>query len=98
MAKSVSRGPAAGPNGSASPIKFSLGAGMINRKMSIEEVVKKHPETIATFERHGLGCLGCQAALFESIEQGAEVHGIDADALIADLNKEVKRTGAGNGK
>ena len=58
--------------------------------MSIEEVVKKHPETIATFERHGLGCLGCQAALFESIEQGAEVHGIDADALIADMNKESK--------
>jgi hybrid cluster-associated redox disulfide protein len=44
-----------------------------------------------------LGCLGCQAALFESIEQGAEVHGVDADALIADLNKEVKRT-AGDGK
>ncbi|MGD0229788.1 MAG: DUF1858 domain-containing protein [Syntrophorhabdales bacterium] len=62
---------------------------MINGKMSIEEVVRKYPETIAIFERHGLGCLGCQAALFESIEQGAEVHGIDVDALIADLNKEI---------
>lgn len=71
---------------------------MINRKMSIEEVVKKHPETIATFERHGLGCVGCQAALFESIEQGAEVHGIDVEALIADLNREIKRTGAGDRK
>ena len=64
---------------------------MINKKMSIEEIVKKYPETIAIFERHGLGCLGCQAALFESIEQGAEVHGVDVDALIADLNKEIKR-------
>ncbi len=71
---------------------------MINRKMSIEEVVKKYPETIATFERHGLGCVGCQAALFESIEQGAEVHGIDVDALIADLNKEVKRANGGDRK
>jgi hybrid cluster-associated redox disulfide protein len=73
---------------------------MINRKMSIEEVVKKHPETVGTFERHGLGCIACQAALFESIEQGAEVHGIDTDALIADLNKEIKRAGSGvgNGK
>lgn len=71
---------------------------MINRKMSIEEIVKKYPETIAIFERHGLGCLGCQAALFESIEQGAEVHGVDVDALIADLNREIKRArpGAGN--
>ncbi len=73
---------------------------MINKKMSIDEVVKKHPETVATFERHGLGCLGCQAALFESIEQGAEVHGVDVEALIADLNKEIRKAGgeAGNGK
>jgi hybrid cluster-associated redox disulfide protein len=62
---------------------------MINRKMSIEDVVRKHPETRLTFERHGLGCVGCQAALFESIEQGAEVHGIDVDTLIEDLNKEI---------
>jgi hybrid cluster-associated redox disulfide protein len=68
---------------------------MINKRMSIEEVVKKHPESIVIFERHGLGCVGCQAALFESIEQGAEVHGINVDALIADLNKEVGRAGAG---
>jgi hybrid cluster-associated redox disulfide protein len=71
---------------------------MINRRMSIEEVVKKYPATIATFERYGLGCVGCQAALFESIEQGAEVHGIDVEALITDLNREVNRTSAGDGK
>jgi hybrid cluster-associated redox disulfide protein len=64
---------------------------MINRKMSIEEVVKKFPETVATFETYGLGCLGCQAALFESIEQGAEVHGIDVEALIKDLNKQIAK-------
>ncbi len=64
---------------------------MINRKMSIEEIVRKYPQTLATFERYGLGCLGCQAALFENIEQGAEVHGIDVEALIKDLNKEIKK-------
>jgi hybrid cluster-associated redox disulfide protein len=64
---------------------------MINRKMSIEEIVRKYPETVATFERFGLGCLGCQAALFENIEQGAEVHGIDVEALVRDLNKDIKK-------
>jgi hybrid cluster-associated redox disulfide protein len=64
---------------------------MINRKMSIEEIVRKYPETVATFERYGLGCLGCQAALFENIEQGAEVHGIDVEALVKDLNREIKQ-------
>ena len=64
---------------------------MINRKMSIEEIVRKYPETRITFERFGLGCIGCQAALFESIEQGAEVHGIDVESLINDLNNDIKR-------
>jgi hybrid cluster-associated redox disulfide protein len=67
---------------------------MINKKMSIGEVVKKHPETVAIFEKHGLGCLGCQAALFESIEQGAEVHGVDVDLLISDLNREIRSDAA----
>ena len=62
---------------------------MINKNMSIDEVVKKYPETISIFEHHGLGCVGCQAALFENIEQGAEVHGISVDTLVEDLNKAV---------
>lgn len=64
---------------------------MIHKLMSIEEVVKKYPETISVFEEYGLGCAGCQAALFENIEQGAEVHGIDVEALIADLNKVARK-------
>jgi hybrid cluster-associated redox disulfide protein len=59
---------------------------MINKNMSINEVVRKHPETIPIFEKFGLGCVGCEAALFENIEQGAEVHGIDVETLIASLN------------
>ena len=36
-----------------------------------------------------MGCLGCAAAHFENIEQGALGHGIDVDALIEALNKAV---------
>jgi hybrid cluster-associated redox disulfide protein len=36
---------------------------------------------------HGMGCVGCAAAHFENIEQGASAHGIDVDSLIDDLNK-----------
>jgi hybrid cluster-associated redox disulfide protein len=59
----------------------------ITRDMTIEEVVSKYPETIKVFMQAGLGCLGCSAARFENIEQGAQVHGIDIDQLIADLNE-----------
>jgi hybrid cluster-associated redox disulfide protein len=63
------------------------GSDMIDKGMAISDVVNRHPETIAVFERHGLGCAGCQAALFENIEQGAEVHGVEVGSLVDDLNK-----------
>jgi len=64
---------------------------MIDKHMTIDEIVKKYPETRSRFESHGLGCVGCQAALFENIEQGAEVHGVDVNALIADLKRQVQK-------
>lgn len=59
----------------------------IYKEMGIGEVVAQYPETVAVFQRYGMGCLGCVAARFENIEQGAHAHGIDVDALIQDLNK-----------
>ena len=61
----------------------------ISSQMNIAEVVQKYPQTIGVFFEHGLGCIGCQAARFENIEQGARVHGIDIEKLVADLNKVV---------
>lgn len=67
-------------------------ADVITKSMSIGEVVQKHPETIPVFMQHGLHCLGCAIASFESIEQGAQAHGIDADALVKGLNDVVAGT------
>ncbi|MGI6066648.1 MAG: DUF1858 domain-containing protein [Bacillota bacterium] len=62
----------------------------INKDMGIMEVVAKWPDTAEVFMKHGMGCLGCAAARFENIEQGASAHGMDVDALIKDLNKAVE--------
>ena len=61
----------------------------ITKDMSITEVVQKYPQTAEVFMSFGMGCLGCAAARFENIEQGATVHGIDVDALIDALNKVI---------
>ena len=58
----------------------------ITKDMSILEVVQKYPDTAEVFMSAGMGCLGCAAAHFENIEQGALAHGIDVDALIQGLN------------
>ncbi len=60
---------------------------LISKDMPISETVNKYPATASVFMEFGMGCLGCAAARFENIEQGAIVHGIDVDALIEALNK-----------
>ena len=62
---------------------------MITKNMSITEVVEKYNQTVEVFMRHGMHCLGCMAARFENIEQGALAHGIDVDKLMEDLNKAI---------
>lgn len=61
----------------------------INADMSIMEVVEQWPQTARVLMDHGMGCLGCAAAHFESIGQGATAHGIDIEPLITALNEIV---------
>ena len=61
----------------------------ITKDMSILEVVQKYPDTVDVFVNAGMGCLGCAAAHFENLEQGAMAHGIDVDQLVKDLNTVV---------
>ena len=61
----------------------------ITKDIKIEEVVSQYPETMMVFMKHGLHCVGCHVSAFESIEDGAIAHGINVDALVADLNKVI---------
>ncbi|MBI4736959.1 MAG: DUF1858 domain-containing protein [candidate division NC10 bacterium] len=58
----------------------------ITKEMKIEEVVQQFPETIQVFSRFGVGCLGCSAAQYDNVEQGAAIHGLDAEQLLQELN------------
>ncbi|MBQ6807687.1 MAG: DUF1858 domain-containing protein [Firmicutes bacterium] len=61
----------------------------IEKEMGIMEVVQQWPQTAEVLMGMGMGCLGCAAAHFESIEEGATAHGIDVDALMVALNEAV---------
>ena len=63
----------------------------LTKDMGIMEVVSNYPETVEVFINDGMGCLGCAAAHFENIEQGATAHGIDVDQLMEDLNAVVNK-------
>lgn len=59
--------------------------------MMIAEVVTHHPETMPVFFKHGMTCFGCPMALQETVEQGAQAHGIDLEDMLKELNKAVKK-------
>lgn len=63
----------------------------ITKQMKIDEVVKKYPETAKIFDKFEIHCIGCVAASFENIEQGALAHGITPEELVEELNKVLRK-------
>lgn len=63
----------------------------ITKDMGIMEVVEKWPQAVPVLMQFGMGCIGCAAAHFENIEEGATAHGINVDELMIALNKEVEK-------
>jgi len=60
---------------------------IFTKEMSILEALQADPRARDVFNAHGLGCLGCMGLSQESIEEGARMHGIDPDVIVADLNR-----------
>ncbi|MPQ43303.1 DUF1858 domain-containing protein [Clostridium tarantellae] len=60
---------------------------MINKEMTIGEILKVKPNAAEILMSFGMGCVGCPSAQAETIEEAAIVHGINLEALIEALNK-----------
>ncbi|MFH1445451.1 MAG: DUF1858 domain-containing protein [Nanoarchaeota archaeon] len=64
----------------------------ITKKTTIGEAVEKCPEIAKVMLKHGLHCIGCAVATWETIEQGAKRHGLDEkdiDKMILEINEVV---------
>ena len=60
---------------------------MVNKEMSIMQVLQINRNTAPIFMQFGMHCLGCPHATAESIADASAVHGIDADELVKRLNE-----------
>ena len=60
---------------------------MIDKKMSIGQVLTINRGTAKIFMEFGMHCLGCPHATAESIEDACAVHGANADELVHQLNE-----------
>ena len=61
----------------------------ITAEMKIDNVVRLYPETVQVFNRYGVACMGCSAAEYDNIATSAQVHGVNLDQLLRELNETV---------
>ena len=71
-------------------------ADVITADTNIIEAVQAHPEIMQVFADYGLGCIGCMAAQFETIGEGAGAHGLDVPALIKTSTNASRQTQRNN--
>ena len=60
---------------------------MVNKDMTIEELVEKYPQTIRPLSEMGVNCVVCGEPLWGTIEENIESKGLtDLDGIITKLN------------
>ncbi len=59
----------------------------INKDMKIGELLEVAPEKAEILMEAGMHCLGCPASQAETLEEACDVHGIDVNELLEELNK-----------
>lgn len=57
----------------------------LTKDTTIGELLAMDPEIGQVLSGIGMHCIGCPSARGETLEQAADVHGIDVDDLIEDL-------------
>ena len=58
----------------------------VTSDMIMGDIIRLHPEVVDTLIGQGMHCLGCPSSRGETVEEACMVHGVDADAFLAQVN------------
>ncbi|MDD6435941.1 MAG: DUF1858 domain-containing protein [Clostridiales bacterium] len=59
----------------------------VNKSMTMGEILDIDMGIAEILLEAGMHCVGCPAHAMEPLEDGAAMHGINADELVAEINK-----------
>ena len=65
----------------------------ITADMTFDEILALCPQSAEVFERHGLHCDKCAIARLATLADGALLHDLDLEALLAELRALVPESG-----
>ena len=58
---------------------------MVQKDMTIGQLLASYPQVAPILMEIGMHCLGCPSASGETIEEACAVHGVDPEELVAKL-------------
>jgi hybrid cluster-associated redox disulfide protein len=64
---------------------------LVTKDMNFSELIEKYPKSVEVLMSSGMHCIGCAVSAFETIEQGAIMHGINPDKLVEKINKKLSK-------
>jgi len=67
---------------------------MINKEMTIEQLVDKYPQTIGPLKEMGVNCVVCGEPVWGTIEENVNSKGLsDLEGILSRLNNVVTENG-----
>ncbi len=70
----------------------------LEKEMAISEIMEKSPKAVEFLSMYGLNCATCFAANFDTLKEGAQVHGMteeELDEMIEEINIELAKRANG---
>jgi len=66
----------------------------ITKETGIKKLLAEHPEAAEILMAYGLQCVNCYFSEFDTIENGAQIHGMsseDIEMMVKDLNTTIRK-------
>lgn len=60
-------------------------SGKLDPDMCMDDIMRKWPATIAVLIRHGMLCVGCPIAIYHTVTEACEEHGVNEDVFLREL-------------
>ena len=60
---------------------------IVDKNTTINEVLSNYPETMRFFNEKQMACGSCFAVKFDTLENGALMHGMEVNTLISQLEQ-----------
>jgi hybrid cluster-associated redox disulfide protein len=61
----------------------------LDSKMTVSQLMERHPSVIAVFIKRKLGCVGCPTEAFHTIDDVAHANGLTLKPFIDELERAI---------